>query len=463
MRFAIFTHVEHQKLEGNYYAYSPYVREMNIWFKYVDEVEIVGPAPLLIAIGTDGEFLLKDSYQHSQITFTKVPSFDLLNFTNTLKAAFRIPSIIFKIVGAMKRADHLHLRCPGNIGLLACICQIFFPHKSKTAKYAGNWDPGARQPWSYRLQKWILANTFLTRNMKVLVYGDWPNQSKNILPFFTASFSKSEIEENEKKFCPSYKFLFVGNLVPGKQPGVAFQIVTELNKRNIPSELHVYGNGEMINSFRDHTKNKAYFHLHGNQPLEILKEAYKESHFLILASKSEGWPKAVAEAMWFGCIPIATAVSCVSWMLGGGSRGILISDSYNCDGNPLDSGERNLSEPLGEEMDSRDGLNKVDRGQRTEDRLKVKNGLLDTFQKSSEFEGLSNYHKKEPENLSETGFSDTLEVTENRYVIEDTVTTIIELIKNPVEMRRMSIEAREWSQEYTLEKFEEAIEGILRK
>uniref|UniRef100_UPI0030ED6F25 glycosyltransferase n=1 Tax=uncultured Algibacter sp. TaxID=298659 RepID=UPI0030ED6F25 len=50
----------------------------------------------------------------------------------------------------------------------------------------------------------------------------------------------------------------------------------------------------------------------------------KESHFLILPSKSEGWPKAVAEAMFFGAIPIATSISCVPYMLGYGNRGVLI-------------------------------------------------------------------------------------------------------------------------------------------
>ena len=40
---------------------------------------------------------------------------------------------------AMKWADHIHLRCPGNIGLLGCIVQIAFPKKVKTVKYAGNW------------------------------------------------------------------------------------------------------------------------------------------------------------------------------------------------------------------------------------------------------------------------------------------------------------------------------------
>jgi len=64
--------------------------------------------------------------------------------------------------------------------------------------------------------------------------------------------------------------------------------------------------------------------LMGAAKLEHLKDHYKNSEFLILPSKSEGWPKAVAEAMFFGCIPVATNVSCVDWMLDHGERGILI-------------------------------------------------------------------------------------------------------------------------------------------
>jgi glycosyltransferase involved in cell wall biosynthesis len=64
--------------------------------------------------------------------------------------------------------------------------------------------------------------------------------------------------------------------------------------------------------------------LYGNRDKEEVKNQLIHSHFNILPSKSEGWPKAVAEGMFFGCIPVATPVSCVSWMLGEGIRGILI-------------------------------------------------------------------------------------------------------------------------------------------
>ena len=45
---------------------------------------------------------------------------------------------------------------------------------------------------------------------------------------------------------------------------------------------------------------------------------------MILPSQSEGWPKAIAEGMFWGCVPIATPVSCVPFMLDYGERGVLL-------------------------------------------------------------------------------------------------------------------------------------------
>ena len=103
-----------------------------------------------------------------------------------------MPFLCYTIFKAMKKADHIHLRCPGNMGLIGSLIQIFFPNTPKTAKYAGNWDPKSKQPLSYVIQKWLLSSTFLTRNIKVLVYGEWEHQSKNITSFFTASYREED-------------------------------------------------------------------------------------------------------------------------------------------------------------------------------------------------------------------------------------------------------------------------------
>ncbi|MDN3666507.1 glycosyltransferase family 4 protein [Algibacter miyuki] len=322
MRFLIITHVLHEPHAQQWYAYAPYVREMNLWLKYVDEVEIV--APLMDTPISEIDI----GYQHNKIKFTEIPAIAFINFNNGLKSLLAIPFIFFRLFRACKRADHIHLRCPGNIGLLGCFVQICFPKKIKTAKYAGNWDPNAKQPLSYKFQKWILSNTVLTKNMTVLAYGNWPNQTKNIKPFFTASFKNEDREAIlERDYFKTLKFVFVGSLVSGKRPLLAIKIVEALKNKGYTVKLDLYGDGVLKEELRQYISShnlSENIRLHGNKTSETIVKALKQSHFLILASKSEGWPKAVAEAMFFGTIPIATAVSCVPSMLGNGSRGILV-------------------------------------------------------------------------------------------------------------------------------------------
>lgn len=387
MRLLVVTNAPTLEEDGEFVAYAPYVKEMDIWFKNVKEVGILSPTNY-------PESIFSKKFDFQQIKLFKLPFLTFRSFAKAFYNFLLCPIIFFQFCRAFLWADHLHLRCPGNVGLLACICQIFIPSKPKSAKYAGNWDPEAKQPWSYRLQKWILRNTFLTRNMQVLVYGEWPEQTKNVVPFFTASFSEEEkAEVREKTFSRPFTFLFVGNLVEGKRPLEAVKLVQELivnrrgASREISARLEIYGNGperENLEAYVRENQLDQYVIFKGSRPLEELKEAYHKAHFVILPSRSEGWPKAIAEGMFFGCIPIATPVSCVPWMLNYGSRGILL-DEYKSQ----------------------------------ETRVKK----LDLF----------------------SGNIEKVEL----------------LLQDQKEMKRMSEVAKEWSQQYTLERFDSAIKEVL--
>ncbi|MDT0643028.1 glycosyltransferase family 4 protein [Zunongwangia sp. F363] len=320
MKFGIITYIEHKEYEKQYYSYSPYIDEMNLWLKYANSALVLAPK-------------FSQSPDDSETSYATNPDFievPALNFSSTgeaLRSTFKTPGILMKIWKVCKDSDHIHLRCPGNISLLGCIVQIFFPKKPKTVKYAGNWDPASKQPGSYRFQKWILSNTFLSRNMKVLVYGKWPKQSTNIVPFFTASYSEKEIQSKEKVFSGVLNFIFVGSLSEGKEPLKAIKIVQFLRKNGLNVNLRLYGEGILKNEIEDYISTSGshdYIMLKGFVKKEKLKKIYQDSHFLLLPSRSEGWPKAVAEAMFFGCIPVSTPVSCVPWMLGNENRGILI-------------------------------------------------------------------------------------------------------------------------------------------
>ena len=333
MKFCVITHVEHVKYNNQYFGYAPYIREMNIWLKYVDKVLIVAP------IENKTLNVIQEPYIHQNLEFIKVSRFDIISIKSILVTLIRLPLIIRNIYQAMNESDHIHLRCPGNIGLLGCLVQMFFPNKKKTAKYAGNWDPNAKQPLSYKVQKWILSNTFLTRNMQVLVYGEWTNQTKNIKPFFTATYSEQEVQKSKvesRKFSSntSIRFLFVGALVKGKQPLYAVKLLKCLKERGIDVYLDLYGEGAERGSLENYIKINQLSDIiciNGNQSKETVLNAYQSAHFLILPSKSEGWPKVVAEAMFWGCVPVATRVSSVPYMLDFGNRGILLEMELKSD------------------------------------------------------------------------------------------------------------------------------------
>lgn len=329
--FLIVTNVQHISKDSLFYGYAPYVKEMNLWGKYCDEVVVVAP------LNKENLNPIYTAYVTNELTFIKIPSFNLVNFKAIVYSFFALPIILWKLMIAMYHSDHIHLRCPGNMGLIGAIAQMFFPKKRKTAKYAGNWDPKAKQPWSYRLQKWILSNTFLTKNMQVLVYGEWPNQSNNIKPFFTATYSDTEKIDIQPRAIAKdtlIKFLFAGTLSKGKQPLYAVQIVEELFKKGFKVNLELFGNGNERVVIQNYIKNnnlESFIFLRGNQTADFIKQKYQESHFLVLPSKSEGWPKVVAEAMFWGCLPLVTPISCVPYMLDHGKRGELLSEDINKD------------------------------------------------------------------------------------------------------------------------------------
>lgn len=325
MHFLVIGHVVHKFQDGKYYAYGPYVREMNLWFKHVEQVTVLSPCDL--SLNPDPIDL---PYDHPNLKLQTVPGFSVLTFREILGTLLKFPALWAKTWVAMRNADHIHLRCPGNMGLLGAMVQVFFPGKIKSAKYAGNWDRKSAQPFTYRLQQKILSNTFLTKKMQVLVYGEWPDESSNIRPFFTASYTKLEKEEllprilDPKK---EIKLVFVGGLNSGKQPMISAEVAFQLKKAGRTVRLDFFGEGperKALESFVEEFDLRDSVFLHGNVPPDVVKRAFQEAHFLIFISQSEGWPKVVAEAMFWGCLPITTAVSCVPQMLGFGERGELV-------------------------------------------------------------------------------------------------------------------------------------------
>ncbi len=326
MKFLIITHVFHKQDQGKIAAYGPFVKEMNVWLKFVDQARVVAP----FIKQTHSPIDL--SYNHPDLNFAEVPAFNFTSTKQILHSIWKVPYCLLIIFKNCLWADHIHLRCPGNMGLLGCLVQVLFPNKIKTAKYAGNWDPQSPQPVSYRLQRALLSSEIWSRNMTTLVYGEWPQQSSGIKSFFTASYWKSDMSEVPPRSTDTdtVGLIFAGSLSAGKRPIMACEVARILTAQGKKVQLDLYGDGAQKQLLKDYIEKENLtdiISLRGNQSKESLIEAYQKAHFLVLLSKSEGWPKVVAEAMFWGCVPIVTGVSCIGYMLNGGARGTMVEAS----------------------------------------------------------------------------------------------------------------------------------------
>ncbi|WP_425639513.1 glycosyltransferase family 4 protein [Algoriphagus yeomjeoni] len=323
--FLIITCVQHSKANGEYYAYGPYVREMNLWIEKEQSVKVIAPM---------SQSLIPDKidmpYVHPAFTFSEVPAYHVQSKQAIIQALKDLPGIIREIYRAMKDAKHIHIRIPGNMGLLAMFIQVLFPQKPKTIKYAGNWDGQSKQPRTYKIQRFIANSTFLTKNAKVLVYGKWPDSTTNVLPFFTASYRENEKEPvNKPSLSDKIRLVFIGALYDGKNPEIGLKLSQLMKKEGLNFEFVYCGDGVMRAELEAQSRAlglQDYVVFKGNVNAETVKSILKQSHFLIFVSETEGWPKAVAEAMFWGCIPFTSRVSCVPQMVGEKrERGVLVS------------------------------------------------------------------------------------------------------------------------------------------
>ncbi|GIU78035.1 MAG: glycosyl transferase [Bryobacteraceae bacterium] len=239
------------------------------------------------------------------------------------------PFLIRVLMKHLRTADAVHVRCPCNIGLLAVIllCLVREPRR-RWIKYAGNWRPEGREPWSYRVQRWLLRRTW--HGGVVTVNGQWEGDPPHVREFFNPSFSEAELEEarswgRKKALNGVVRCAFVGRVEEAKGAGRAVEIVRRLREQGVEAELDVVGDGPMKEALV--RANAPWLRLHGWLPRQKVGRVWREAHMCLLPSRaSEGWPKVLSEGMAWGAVPVASTVSSIPQYLerfgcGGGGAG----------------------------------------------------------------------------------------------------------------------------------------------
>lgn len=321
MKIAIISHTEHYLSENNtIVGWGPTIKELNCLAQICDVIYHIAP---LHNCKSPGSAL---PYISNKIIFVPIYASGGAGFKK-MSILFRAPINLYKIYKTIKKVDKVQFRAPTGIGIYVLPFLRLFYNSKYWIKYAGNWKD-EKMPIGNKLQKKWLQN-FTSKNTKITVNGFWINERNNIIPFENPCLDKNDRKLGynllvAKKLKKTVEFCFVGALNKHKGVDKILKAINELNfKNNIT--LHFVGDGSDRFEFE---KTAKYINttiiFHGFLEKDAISSIYSKCDFIILPSKSEGFPKVIGEAMNYGCIPIVSDVSCISQYIQNGVNGFLI-------------------------------------------------------------------------------------------------------------------------------------------
>lgn len=307
-KLVILSHTEHYVRNGEIVGWGPTIREINELTQLFDQI-------VHIACLHDGD--APEScipYQSNAVTFIDIPPFGGRSFGQKLSTIKIFPGIIKIFNKERKDADWTQVRLPTGFGVLL-LPYLWITKRTKKlwVKYAGNWKQ-ENAPFGYRIQRWWLRSNLL--NVPVTINGVWDNQASHLLSFENPCLNNMQIQEGQaiqmnKDFSPPFNFTFIGKLFESKGLMAMLEALAMIDI-SLLDKIHIIGEGEDKAKAEEFCKQKdlpAIFHgfLAYNEVHNILKK----THFIVLPSKSEGFPKVLAEGAAYGAIPIASAVSAI--------------------------------------------------------------------------------------------------------------------------------------------------------
>ncbi|HTL46797.1 MAG TPA: glycosyltransferase [Verrucomicrobiae bacterium] len=306
MNLLIVSNMAHYKREGSLVGWGAAAEEISSLAALFDEVRHVA----CLHPGEAPESFLP--YTSGNVRLIPVRPSGGKTFSDKIRAFAAFPGYARVILAEIKNADAVHVRCPANISLLALFLLLMTGYRKKIwIKYAGSWGKYPGRPASYALQKWILKRMFA--HAFVTINGMWPDQPPHVRSFHNPCLSRNQLAEagmkaSSKILCSPVRLLFAGRLEAAKGADCILEIARLLPAKGIKFRLDIAGDGVLRGSMETAARDLpegAEIKVHGWIGRRRLFGLYETAHFVLLPSKTEGWPKVLSEGMAFGAVPLA--------------------------------------------------------------------------------------------------------------------------------------------------------------
>ncbi len=239
-----------------------------------------------------------------------------------------------KILRELRRADAVHAPIPGDVGT-AGMLGAWLCRKPLLVRHCGNWlKPltAAEKFW-----RWFLERFAGGRNVMLATGGtpEAPSQKNpNVHWIFSSSLTAQELERYaRKRDYPSsgeIRLVHVARQETAKGAGTVIESLSLLRRRFPEVSFTIIGDGSAVSQFkllaqRFEVAERVRFSgkLNHEQVMLHLQDA---DLFLFPTTSSDGFPKAVLEALASGLPVVATRVSVLPQLLSNGC-GIILDEA----------------------------------------------------------------------------------------------------------------------------------------
>lgn len=173
--------------------------------------------------------------------------------------------------------------------------------------------------WAPRINRRVLVNAGLMHWISPL-YENQRNSEALLQRISIINHQVSIPKELPMKPRDVFKVLYVGRDAKEKRISLYFSIADYFSQ-DARITFHAVGINRSVNAPQNV---ECLGVITEREPLE---QCYATSHVLVLTSESEGFPKVIAEAMAYGCVPIVTRVGAIPEVL---NDQAYLTDSENC-------------------------------------------------------------------------------------------------------------------------------------
>lgn len=308
MKLAIISHTEHYYTkDGELVGWGPTISEINHLAKDFEEI-------IHLAFLYDEEPKTSSlPYTKPNIRFVALPVSGGKTWIQKTNIVSNMPKTIATVKEVLNKVDVFQFRTPIGFGVYLIPYLTRFVKTKGWYKYAGNWNQ-QNASLGYRLQRKFLKK----QDRIVTINGKWPNQPKQCLTFENPCLTKDERVEGlevmrQKNYINPFEMCFVGRLEDAKGVQRIIDAVENSKDVGVIKKVHMIGDGEQRLEYEKQVEEKNLpIQFHGFLTREKVFEIYRNAQFLLLPSTaSEGFPKVIAEAMNYGCIPIVSDVSSI--------------------------------------------------------------------------------------------------------------------------------------------------------